>query len=198
MSEKSVKIVTPEGRAAWCSLYTVRRNNLQPDQEGKYEVTLLIPKTTDITPLKALAKAAMAEKFGADPAKWPKVFRNPIRDGDEKADLDGYKGHWFINLRSAIKPPVFGPDAQPIPDLRKSEVYSGCYGKAYVNAYGYDKAGNKGVSFGLHSFQKTRDGEPFVGAIDGEKVFGKVETGKDDPKNYEAPAGAPNTKSPFD
>jgi hypothetical protein len=49
-----------------------------------------------------------------------------------------------------------------------TEVYSGCYGRAAINFYGYNQAGKKGISAGLLSIQKLSDGEPFgtVGSAD--------------------------------
>ena len=54
----------------------------------------------------------------------------------------------------------------PITD--PGEVYSGCYGRAALNFYGYNSNGKKGISAGLLSIQKLSDGEPFgtVGSAD--------------------------------
>jgi len=46
----------------------------------------------------------------------------------------------------------------------KDEVYSGCFGKAVLNAYSWENpSGGRGVSFGIRAFQKTRDGESLGG-----------------------------------
>ena len=42
-------------------------------------------------------------------------------------------------------------------------------------AYGYDKAGNKGVAFGLQNLQKLGDGERFSGRTAAEDDFDSVD-----------------------
>lgn len=51
--------------------------------------------------------------------------------------------------------------------LDPAEVYSGCYGRASINFYGYNNR-KKGIGAGLLAIQKLHDGEPFgtVGSAD--------------------------------
>ena len=48
-----------------------------------------------------------------------------------------------------------------------SKVFGGCWARAQVHAYAYDKKGNQGVSFGLNNLQLVpagdRPDEPFGG-----------------------------------
>jgi hypothetical protein len=69
---------------------------------------------------------------------------------------------------AAVKP--IGPD-------RKDEFYAGCFARATIRAFAYDKNGNKGVSFALQNVQKLKNGEP----------FGSKRKAEDD---FEAVAGA--------
>jgi hypothetical protein len=62
--------------------------------------------------------------------------------------------------------------------------FSGCYARASLVAFAYDKMGNKGVSFALQNIQKTRDGEPFSGRKKAEDEFDAIEDGSDDAANY--------------
>lgn len=52
-----------------------------------------------------------------------------------------------------------------------SEVYSGCYMRATLTAYAYDKGGGKGVSFGLQNLMKVKDGEPLSSRATAENDF---------------------------
>ncbi len=54
------------------------------------------------------------------------------------------------NMRNAITDPL--------------EVYSGCYGRAAINFFGYSSNGKKGISAGLLSIQKLHDGEALGGS----------------------------------
>jgi hypothetical protein len=59
--------------------------------------------------------------------------------------------------------------------ISEQDFYSGCYARATITAYGYDKAGNVGVAFGLQNVQKLRDGEAFSGRTAAENDFDAVD-----------------------
>jgi len=179
---KRESVVTPEFRAAFVHVFKP-----QAGIDGgapKHSVVMLFPKTADLSGLKALAQKTAIEFFGgAD--KIPADFKSPFRDGNTKPELEGYKDMIFVTASSnADKFPAPGVvDANKQPILDQSQVYSGCYMRAVVTCFGYNRAGNKGVSFGLNHVQKIRDGEPFSGR-------GKAEDAFDDSyKGTEAPAG---------
>jgi hypothetical protein len=155
----ATKVVTPEARLSFPDLFVARPPMEGSPGEPKFGCTLLFPKEgCDLAPLKALVKEAIAAKWGATP---PKGLKLPFRDGDEK-DLDGYAGMIYIRATGKTKPGVVDSSVQPI--LDPEEIYAGCYVRASLNAYAYEKAGNRGVSFGLNNIQKTREGERFGGA----------------------------------
>lgn len=143
-------------------------HKFKPEDKAKYSVVMLFPKNTDMSALKRAHDAALAQKFGEDPKKWPKV-RSPFRDGDEKMETDGYAGNFFISASSEQKVGVIDRDRNPI--LDKDDVYAGCYGRAQIQAFYYDQKGNKGVSFALLNFQKLKDGDAFSGRKAAETVF---------------------------
>lgn len=157
------KVMTPEFRASFADVFVPRA-----PEEGKepvYAVTMLFAKDADLSALKAAAKAAAIEKWGADQNKWPKNLKLPFRDQGEK-DYDGYEaGCIFVRASSKQKPGLVDANVQPIID--PSEFYSGCYARATVNAFAWGGAahqkGQNGVSFGLQNIQKIHDGEAFGG-----------------------------------
>lgn len=164
-------VVTKEFRVSFPDLYEARA--MEDDDgktgEAKYAVVMLFPKGTDLSAMKAAAQAAVVAKWGADKAKWPSNLRLPFRDQGEK-DYEGYEaGSVFVRATSKRKPAVVGYD--PSKALPEDEMYPGCYARAEVNAYTYDKKGNKGVAFGLNCLQKTRDGESLGGRSKPTEVF---------------------------
>lgn len=152
MSKNQTKILTPTFRVSFPSVFEPQ------DFNGKltYSVTMLFDKSADLSALKAAVKAAAEEKWGK---KVPAGIRNPIRDGAEKAHLDGYDGCMFIRASSKTKPGLVDQNCQEI--INPSEFYAGCIARATVVAFAYDQAGNKGVSFLLSNIQKVADGESF-------------------------------------
>ncbi len=158
------KVVTPIFRVSFPAVF---KPEGMDGSEPKYGVTMLFDSEADLTELKQIARAAVKEKWGDKP---PANMRTPFRDGAEKPDLDGYAGCVFVAARSKRRPGVVDENVQPIID--ESQFYAGCYARASVTAYTYDKSGNKGVSFSLVNVQKIKDGEPFSSTSNPEDDFG--------------------------
>lgn len=184
MSQKSdsieaKKVVTPEFRVSFPAVFQPKAFE---QQEPKYSTVMLFDKKTNLSGLKEAAKAAAVEKWGEDQKKWPKNMRKPFRDGDEKEDSVGYPGTIFVSASSKHQPGLVGPTLKPI--LSEKDFYAGCYARAELIAFAYDKAGNRGVGFALQNIQKLRDGEKFSGRKDPSTVFDAVEDDSDDEDSY--------------
>ncbi len=166
------KVITGKVRFSFCNIFEAKEP--QGGGDPKYSVTLLIPKSDTATMDKI--KAAMAEarenfcrKNGA--SALPAKPNHTLHDGDGTKDNgEPYgpecKGCWVISVSSKQKPVIVDAFRNEITD--PGEIYSGCYGRAAINFYGYARSGKKGISAGLLSIQKLHDGEPFgtVGSAD--------------------------------
>lgn len=171
------KVITGTVRLSYAHLFEPFSFN--DDQEPKYSVVLLIPKSDKATikKIKAAQKAALEQgkssKFGG---KIPTNWSNTLRDGDEEKDLEDnpeFAGHYFMTVSARTRPGIVDRDVQPI--LDSTEVYSGCYARASINAFPYSVSGNKGVSFGLNHIQKIKDGEPLGGRSNAEDDFDSLD-----------------------
>lgn len=176
------KATTPKFRASFPWLFEP-----QPPMEGspgepKYSIVMLLDadaqKSPEYKAMEKLAHAAAKDKFGdklvPDGAGWYKGLRNPLRDGAEKAELEGYgPGVIFASASSKMQPGLV--DAKLNRIISREDFYAGCYARATVTAYGYDKAGNKGVAFGLQNVQKLGEGTPFSGRVKAEDDFDATE-----------------------
>lgn len=157
------KVVTGKVRFSYANVWTPTA--IDADATKKYNVSLLIPKSDTVTvdKIKDAIEAACADFKSKNNGKLPKNFKMPLRDGDdEREDDEAYAGHYFVNASSLRQPLVLDADKEEI--LDKDEFYSGCYGRAVINFYFFDKAGNKGVAAGLNAVMKLKDGEPLGGA----------------------------------
>lgn len=168
----STKVVTGKVRFSFCHIFEPQEP--QGGGEPKYSVTLLIPKADTATIGKI--KEAMAEarenfckRNGANAL--PQKPVHTLHDGDGIRDNgDQYgpecKGCYVITVSSKQKPVVVDNMRNLVND--PAEVYSGCYGRAAINFFGYNSNGKKGISAGLLSIQKLHDGDPFgtVGSAD--------------------------------
>lgn len=147
----------------------------------KYSVSLIIPKddAATVNKIKAAIQAAYEEgesKLKGSGKTVPplKSIKTPLRDGDlERPDDAAYANSYFINANSSTAPGIVDADRQPI--LKRSEVYSGVYGRASVNFYAFNTNGNKGIACGLNNLQKIRDGEPLGGKSRAEDDFASAD-----------------------
>ena len=135
----------------------------------KFSVSLIIPKSDTVTVGKIQAAIEEAYREGQSKLKGNaksvpalSTLRTPLRDGDlVRPDDPAYANAYFVNANSATAPGVVDANRNDI--LERSEVYSGCYGRASINFYAYNANGNRGIACGLNNLQKIRDGEPLGG-----------------------------------
>lgn len=146
--------------------------------EPKYSVTILIPKT-DVNTLNAIYAEMEAVKQSGISAVWggnlPPIVKIPLYDGDgvrPSGEPFGpeCKGHMVITASSKTQPYIVDLNVQPI--LNRADVYSGCYGRANINLFAYNQAGNKGLGCGLNGIQKIEDGESLTGGVSAQEAFG--------------------------
>lgn len=144
---------------------------------AKYSVSLIIPKSDEVTinKIKAAIKAAYDEgqsklKGNAKTVPALNILKQPLRDGDlERPDDEAYANSYFLNCNATTQPGIVDAACNPI--LDHSEVYSGVYGRASINFYAFNSNGNRGIAVGLNNLQKIRDGEPLGGKSNPEADF---------------------------
>lgn len=167
-------IITGVCRLAFQSLLEPRINMNDDGTPGKakYIAVLLFDPSDPVLPMmKAAMKNAATDFFGE--GKIPSGLRNPLRDGNEKAaEYAFYKDTIFISANSDNKPGLVNQANKPILDAE--DIYSGCWVRADINCFAYDRKGNKGVSFGLNNVQKLGDDDRFGGRRPAEQVFTPV------------------------
>jgi hypothetical protein len=103
----------------------------------------------------------------------PANFKRGIRDGAERADMEGYgAGTRFANLTTKMRPGVVDIGKNKIGPEHGNEddIYPGCYCRATVTVYSYDNKG-KGVALGLMNVQKVKDGERLDSRTDAAEDF---------------------------
>ena len=171
--EQTTKVVTGKVRFSYVAVFQPKAMNANSDP--KYSVSIIIPKNDKATldrinkaieAAKVAGKAKLADKSGKIPAN----IKIPLRDGDtDRPDDEAYADSFFINASSNRKPGIV--DAQLNEIIAQEEFYSGCYGRASINFYAFNAAGNKGIAAGLQNLQKLAEGEPLAGAS-AEQDFG--------------------------
>lgn len=152
-----------------------------PSGDLKYSASILIPKE-DKAGIKAIqAVINLAVQKGLDTNKFTKAqikgLRLPLRDGDEEFDSGNrgaeYQGCFFLNSSSVNKPGVVKVqvDGPPAPIFDPEDFFSGCYGRADINFFPYNQAGNRGVGVGLNNLLMVKEGERLDGRQKAEDAF---------------------------
>ncbi len=125
---------------------------------------------------KAMMQALDAESRSRFKKAWkdlPANFKRGVRDGAEKADLEGYgEGTRFANITTQMRPGVIDIEKNKIApeEGNADEIYPGCWCRATVTVYSYDNKG-KGVALGLMNVQKIKDGERLDSRTDAAEDF---------------------------
>lgn len=168
----TTKVVT--GKVRFSYAYVWESRAMEGSDRAKYSVSILIPKTDSATlsRVKEAIDTALKEGIAKLGGKIPPTWKNPLRDGDtERPGNPEYAGHMFVNANSDNRPGIVDANLNPI--IEKEDFYSGCYGRASISFYVYNKNGNKGVACGLNNLQKLADGERLAGGSSAEEDFGQ-------------------------
>jgi hypothetical protein len=160
---------TPIGRVSFPYVFE-RAKALEPGKEGKYEITLLIPKSEDISVIRASMENVAKEAFGAKFQGLDNLKHPPIRDGDDKGAGDPAFGHWVIRAKTSKRPLVVDGSRTRIE--QKEQLYGGAFGRINVTPASYSLPTSWGVTLYLNAVQKVRDGERFGGGdVNAEAAF---------------------------
>ena len=185
MTSRSEDFRSPLARLSRVNIFKPRQDKKNPERKPKYEVNLILPKSTNLDEIKAAVKAAAVAEWGEKAIESLKkgTIKQPILDGDgpqgvSRTTEEQYpelEGMYFIRTASNLQPALFSPKRTQAEEGK--HLYSGCFGYAVIHAYTWESAENgKGVSIGLSMVQHVKDGEKLGGvAADPSKFFDKIE-----------------------
>ncbi len=187
---RSQDISTQQAKLLGRFAFTQGLFELQTAKSGKkqWTLTVLFPKSLDLSVLHNLALGAAKEEWGDKAVNMIQagIIKSPFLDGDgpqgkNKKDGEphkGFPGHTFIRLASGAdyRPKLL--NAKMLPVTGKDELKSGDYGYVVVNAFTWENVEQgKGISFGFSYVMKAKDGESLGGGGAGapEQFFEKIE-----------------------
>jgi hypothetical protein len=87
-----------------------------------------------------------------------KVF---FRNGDSKAEYEGFEGNWFVSARSKTRPTILDGMRNAITEA-DGIILGGYYVNAVIGTYAYVK-GNNGLGASLSGIQFRAKGDTFGG-----------------------------------
>lgn len=169
---KSGNIITPKAKLSFPQLFTAKK--APGAEKEKFSLSLLIPKTSDISLLKKAAEEAAREKWGD---KLPSKLKSPFLKAEDY-EYEGYDDSVVLVRATGLqKPGLVNAAGENVSE--ESEVYPGRWCVASLRAFAYDTNGNRGVAFGLQNVQLLDHDEPIGGRARAEDEFEAVETASD-------------------
>ncbi len=183
MGNEYTKVTTPKFRASFVQAFEPK---IYKGGSPKYSIVMLFSEKKELGELYKLIKATAMEKWGEIPKE---VLYNPKEDSEycpfkngnseKKSGYDGYEDTIYATASSLYPPAVVdtgdpSKGISPQVILDPKELFSGCYARASVIAFGWESKGYRGVSFGLQNIQKLADGEPFSGRGNPEADFDPI------------------------
>lgn len=179
--DKRTKLITPPFRVSYPHLWVPQKS--EDGESDVYSCRMIFEKGTDLSDMKSLAMQIRTQKFGKD-GKFKKTFKDGNEEDLKKnpeckdaiiVDARSYNRPITVSKRNpAVKQ---GAKGWLVPITDRNEFYPGCYAIAVVTCYPFDHPkGGKGVSFGLSSIIKIRNGEPLISMANPEEDFAEMDT----------------------
>lgn len=175
MPEKDpAKITLNDVRLSFPQLWTPKAME-GSESEPKFSATFILDNTKHAATLDLID--ATMDKLALDHWKKKVPFKRCLKDGNEKADKDGYgDGVSFINASRKTRPAVVDRDpAIPVTEA-DGKVFAGCYVNAVIRLWVQDNRFGKRVNAELLCVQYYREGEAFgAGKVNAEEEFRKID-----------------------
>jgi hypothetical protein len=149
ITDKGIKITN--ARLSFPSLF---KKAVFQGKEGKYEATLMFPKTD--TEGYELVMGAIEKAKTENKVKVPdsKLF---IKDGDD-VEYDGCEGMWMIKASNNKRPTLLNRDRTQL--VEEDEVlYAGCFVNGIIEPWVQNNDYGKRVNANLLGVQFVKDGE---------------------------------------
>jgi hypothetical protein len=163
-----MKVMLRNVRLAFPALFQPKTVNGEGDPA--FGATFIMDPATNKAEIEAVNAAidkVAADKWGAKGAEVAKTLRKAgkvcLRDGDEKAEYEGYEGNMFVAARSKSRPLVIDRDKTPLVEA-DGRPYGGCYVNATIDVWAQDNQYGKRINASLSGVQFVRDGEAFGGS----------------------------------
>lgn len=127
---------------------------------------LMTPEHPAIALIKEGIKKAAVQKWGDEAALVLQQLvagdRVCLRNGNTKANYEGFAGNMFVSARGYTRPLVIAADKSALTE-QDGKPYSGCYVNAQISIWAQANQYGKRINAQLGGVQFLRDGESFGG-----------------------------------
>lgn len=135
--------------------------------DPKYSASFLIEPDADVIEELEDAMLQVAEAKWGDKAEkilgqLKKQERVCLRDGDGKAEYDGFEGNMYVAASNAARPLVVDRNREELSQA-DGRPYGGCYVNTSVEIWAQDNDYGKRINASLRGVQFYKDGDSFSG-----------------------------------
>lgn len=154
---------------------------MEEGQEPKYSASFILDNDKHGALLDKIESTI--NRLALDFWKKKTPFKSCLRDGNEKADKEGYgDGVSFISASRKTRPAVVDRQVNPLTE-EDGVIYAGCFVNATVRLWVMDNKFGKRVNAELRAVQFLKDGESFgAGPVVAENEFDAIPDG-DEPSS---------------
>ena len=135
--------------------------------DPKYSATFILTDDATRQQLDEAVEAAAQEKWGAKSTDALKKLKAQgkvcHKDGEQKADYDGFEGNTFVSASNKVAPAVFDKDGTRL-QKRDGRPYAGCYVDVSLDVWAQDNKFGRRINAALRGVKFRSDGEPFAGS----------------------------------
>lgn len=160
-----MKVKLNNVRLAFPNLFKPEQINGEGDP--KYGATFILPKghpaLVEINKaMEQVAKDKWADKAPAIMKKIEMENKLCLKNGDLKAEYDGFTGNYYISASNKVRPFIVDRDKTQLnPD--DGVIYAGCYVNAVIDIWAMDNKFGKRICATLSGAQFFKDGDAFTG-----------------------------------
>lgn len=160
-----MKVKLQNVRLAFPRLFKAEQVNGEGDPQ--FSATFILsknhPNVKDIeNAILQVAKEKWADKADAILKKVKAELKTCLKDGDLKADFEGFAGNYFLSASNKTRPYVINRDKTQLnPD--DGVIYAGCYVYAVIDIWAMDNKFGKRICASLSGVQFYKDGDAFTG-----------------------------------
>ncbi|WP_085248052.1 DUF2815 family protein [Gilliamella mensalis] len=160
-----MKVKLQNVRLAFPELFKAEQVNGEGDPQ--FSATFILPRNhpnvKDIeNAILQVAKEKWADKADAILKKVKAELKTCLKDGDLKADLEGFAGNYFLSASNRTRPYVINRDKTQLKPT-DGVMYAGCYVYAVIDIWAMDNKFGKRICASLSGVQFYKDGDAFTG-----------------------------------
>ncbi len=159
-----MKVRLDNVRLAFPNLFTAQAGPNGGD--SKYNATFIIEDQATADKLNEAIESVAQEKWGQKSGEVLKKLRAGdkvcLKDGDTKADYDGFEGNSYTTASNKVAPTIFDKDGTRLRQ-EDGKPYAGCYVDAALDVWPQDNSYGKRINAALRGVKFRSDGEPFTG-----------------------------------